>query len=418
MRTLEETLRLLRERFANGWSRELVAPGSMSLTVSLSPPDARTIVTRRDDVDRWADDWYDWADRAEGVTLTEITRPKTAFGPVTVPARLDFATVGALAAIDDGDRATWAIAGARWTELGALGFRPQHRIASILALAEPDFRLAVAAAVFFRENPRSGLLPRAVPIEGMHTKWLARNRGRVLALLGSDDTADITEDDLDQRDLDALGLVVPPAQADLILCDPADRARVGGVRHLRAPVDELAALPVAPARVLVVENKESAFVLGDVPGLVIIHSLGNNVRPLGLLPWVLSAEVVYWGDLDRAGLTLLSRARAILPRLSSVLMDTSTFARHRHLAVPDATRADPPEDTLTPAELDALAVVAEGPHRLEQERLGHAVAVEALAAALRLQSKVSSSSSGTSTPAATSSSVTRSTMSAAGSPSS
>jgi hypothetical protein len=383
VKALEETLRLLRERFAGGWSRELVEPGSMSLTVSLSPPDARTIVTRRDDVDRWADDWYDWADRAEGVTLTEITRPKTVYGPVTVPARLDFAAVDALAAIDDDDRNTWELARGRWATLVGRGFRPQHRRASILTLAEPDFRLAVAAAVFFRENPRSGLLPRSVPIEGMHTKWLARNRGTVLALLGSDDTADTTEAELDQGDLDALGLVIPPAHADLILCDPADRARVGGLRQLRAPVDELAALPLAPTQVLVVENKESAMLLGDAPGLVMIHSLGNNVRPLGMLPWLRNAQIVYWGDLDRAGLTLLSRARAILPQVSSVLMDTATFERHRHLAVPDATRADPPEDTLSPAELGALALVAEGPHRLEQERLSHAIAAAALAEALR-----------------------------------
>lgn len=384
MRSLAEALDLVHERFTKNWRRELLAPGSMSLTVPLGAPDARTIAGRRDEVDAWTDDWDEWVARTEGVTLTEITREKTAHGPVTVPARIDFATVDALAATHQDDHAFWLLVSSRWAEINALGFHPRQRLAAILTLAEPDFRLALAAAAFFRDEPRSGLLPRAVPIEGMHTKWLARNRGKVLAILGSDDIADVTEDEFDQRDLDALGLVIPPAQADLILNDPADRARIGGLKHLRAPVEELTALPLAPARVLVVENKESALLLGDAPGLVIIHSLGNNVRPLETIPWLRAAEVVYWGDLDRAGLTLLSRARACLPQLTSVLMDVATFQRYRHLAVPDTTRADPPEDTLTPAEREALAVVSDGPHRLEQERLGHAVAIAALTAALRL----------------------------------
>jgi hypothetical protein len=94
-------------------------------------------------------------------------------------------------------------------------------LAQITTLDNYDFDLLVRVARWFTMNPRSGLTMRQVPVAGLHTKWLARHRSLVLALLGlhtarttlPDEPADDGDDGLDVRDLDILGLrplEVPP----------------------------------------------------------------------------------------------------------------------------------------------------------------------------------------------------------------
>ncbi len=124
--------------------------------------------------------------------------------------------------------------------------------------------------------------------------------------------------------------------------------------------------------ILVVENKESAYTIADRPRTVVIHSLGNHLNILSEIGWLDSARQMYWGDLDRAGFTLLSRARARLPSIVSVLMDPVTLAEHKTLAVRDETRVDSPDPNLTDVEAAALAALSaeDGTYmRLEQERL-------------------------------------------------
>jgi hypothetical protein len=81
----------------------------------------------------------------------------------------------------------------------------------------------------------------------------------------------------------------------------------------------------------------------------------------------------YWGDLDRHGFTLLSRARTMVPRLASLLMAPDDTETYRPLAVEEnLDRYDQPDPTLTPAEASALAALqlTEGKYlRTEQERI-------------------------------------------------
>ena len=44
---------------------------------------------------------------------------------------------------------------------------------------------------------------------------------------------------------------------NVILADPTDRALVGGLRHLSAPLPEIDALPLRPETVLIVETRSS-----------------------------------------------------------------------------------------------------------------------------------------------------------------
>jgi hypothetical protein len=138
----------------------------------------------------------------------------------------------------------------------------------IIDLDDADFEILLRTARWFTGNPRSGLTIRQVPVLGMGTKWLARNRRLVLACLNitGEPPAGEPDGELEQDDLDPLGLKALPVHVDLILADPADRTLVGGLRHLNAPLPEVDALPVHPETILIVENKESACLVPDRPG--------------------------------------------------------------------------------------------------------------------------------------------------------
>jgi hypothetical protein len=140
--------------------------------------------------------------------------------------------------------------------------------------------------------------------------------------------------------------------------------------------------------VLIVENKEPALAWSDTTGLVVIHSLGNHLDVLSRLPWIRHDRCWYWGDLDRHGFTLLSRARTMVPRLSSLLMGPGDIETYRPLGVEeDLDRYDQPDPTLTLAEASALAALqlTEGKYlRTEQERIPISDAEHALEQARNL----------------------------------
>jgi hypothetical protein len=393
MRGPDNVLDQLRTKYRKNWRDWLLSNGDGPFSFALSAPSAQAIAHESDLVGRWLRSWREWAEGHPTAALRRATR-RTIVGDQEMFTHLDVQSVGDLVALDKDVAGHWSLANARWTRLrptpgGAAQEPLRPHLQQIVDLDHADFEILLDATEWFLANPRSGLTVRQVQVLGMHTKWLARNRRLVMACLNIVQRTDASDtgsdEDLEQGELDALGLRALPVHVDLILADPADRARVGGLRHLNAPLPEINALPVCPDTVLIVENKESALLVPDHPRTVVIHSLGNRLNVLDDIRWLDSARCLYWGDLDRAGFTLLSRARARLPRLTSFMMDLDTIDDHKSLAVRDVTRADPPDPNLTEAETVALAALStrHGSHlRLEQERLAPSFALERLRRAL------------------------------------
>lgn len=368
----------VRIRYRKNWRDWLLNRAGAQCSFALAAPSAQVIARDSDAVGEWVRAWRNWSRAHPTAGLRRVTR-RTVVGTQEVFTHLDSPTVDALVALDQGLADHWQRANLRWSQIralpgGVVEERLRPLIQQIVDLEDADFEILVEAAIWFTENPRSGLTIRQVPVLGMGTKWLARNRRFVLACLNITEEPHDREPDeeLEQDDLDPLGLKALPIHVDVILADPADRALVGGLRHLSAPLPEVDALPVCPELILIVENKESAYLVPDRPRTAVVHSLGNHLNVLGGIRWLDGAHQLYWGDLDRAGFTLLSRARALLPRLVSVLMDPITLEEHRTLAVQDETRADSPAPNLTDIESAALAALSaeQGTYlRLEQERL-------------------------------------------------
>jgi len=392
MRTPADIVASLKTVYGNRWRDWLVTDQPAPAPLPLGAPKGKVIAAHPRGVEDWIEHWATWVKAHPGTHLAGKS-VRTPFGEQDCPTHLHIDTLCTLACLA-GHSDEWTRATTRWQALAqqwplAVPGLKAH-LTRLMELEDTDFTILLAVAAWLRDNPRSGLMPRQVPVAGMHSKWLRKHRALVLALLAGITASQIgdlsatgcdeptAEDaDLSAEDLDALGLRPRPYLVNVILTDPADRARLHGLHHLAAPADQLAQLPLAPRAVLVIENKESALIVPDQRGLLVVHSLGNHTAVLAELPWMHTARVVYWGDLDRAGLAILARARAAVPALESVLMDSDTLARHRWLAVTDPTSTPRPGPGLTSEEQATYAALVSsdridrvsGPLRLEQERL-------------------------------------------------
>jgi hypothetical protein len=369
-------------RYRSVWRDALLDADSGAYVVALDPPSASAITDRAGEVSAWLNHWRQWAVQHPGVSLRTRTI-RTRFGTQPVHTHLDIPSISALASLNPDTAAHWQRARDKWGQLrrAQVGQTVRPWLTRIIDLDDYNFTNLLAATNWFRAHPRSGLTVRSVPVPGMNTKWLARHRSMVLACLGTaTDSSQLTEQaeefdpvDIPTAELDALGLRPLPREISIVFADPVLRAAVGGLRQITAPVDELAGLQIRPDAVLIVENKEPALTWSDTTGLAIIHSLGNHLDVLARLPWIRDNRCWYWGDLDRHGFTILSRARTVVPHLESLLMTPDDIETYRPLGVEeDLDRYDQPDPTLTPAEANALTALqlTGGKYlRTEQERI-------------------------------------------------
>ena len=248
---------------------------------------------------------------------------------------------------------------------------------TVQSLAGADFTTLLLVVEWLTENPASGWRIRQLPIRGIDTKWLERHR-TVVESLHAAVTGRIS-----------LGLLDAPTLVRVRFLDPA--LRPGGLCDVIAPVEELAALDVAPSVVFVFENLETMFAMPELPGAVVVHGGGYAAPRLGRIPWIQSGRVIYWGDLDSDGFAILHALRSTCAEVTSVLMDEETLLAYRDLWVPEPKAAGGIYSTLTAGEQRALERIRmEGNVRLEQERIAWEFALTQLvmaAAATRLAAR-------------------------------
>jgi hypothetical protein len=235
--------------------------------------------------------------------------------------------------------------------------------------ADTDFERLVAVVRWLEANPRSNLYIRQLPVVGVDTKWLEKRQGLVGELFslvtGSAKAGDFFE---------ITGLKRLPHRVRVMVLCPELRRSIGGLRDFETPIEEVVRLGLRPQRVLVVENHACATALGDMPGCVALAGLGKAVGVLGGVPWAKGIPAVYWGDIDTHGLVILNSARAALPGLQSILMDTATLLEFKELAVHETVQAvESGLEHLTAGEAELLDGLKSGRWglrpRVEQERL-------------------------------------------------
>jgi hypothetical protein len=235
------------------------------------------------------------------------------------------------------------------------------------AVALVDEWPQVLAAVRWLDSARgSGVYLRQISAPGVDTKFIERHRSVLAAMLGvSTSSAGF---------LSQLGLAAKPELVRL--------RGWGPVSEVTLRLTDLASLDLDPATVLIVEN-EITFLSVALParGLV-IWGRGFDVGRLAALPWLKSARVFYWGDLDTHGFAILNQARSVVPGTRSILMDRDTLLTHRDRWVTEPVPTTARLDRLDGDErevYEALVTDEFGARvRLEQERIDWAWVVDRL----------------------------------------
>ena len=155
-----------------------------------------------------------------------------------------------------------------------------------------------------------------------------------------------------------------------------DPAVTGRYRICMVPAAELKKHAPVGSNLLVVENKESGYMLPEIPDTVAVFGGGKNVSWADN-DWICTKrKVAYWGDLDQSGFKILAQFRHKAGfQIPSLMMDPGTIEKHlERMCMDDSGETVEPAEMslLTADEKEAVRLLSSLEHsvnRLEQEKL-------------------------------------------------
>ncbi|GAJ83642.1 hypothetical protein NBRGN_065_00380 [Nocardia brasiliensis NBRC 14402] len=216
-----------------------------------------------------------------------------------------------------------SLAGVVWDDISMI---PIKNARTIAAFDGKDWTNAVAVVNHLTTiGVGEATMVRQLAIPGVHSKWIERNATVLGAMLGVPN--DRTLGDPLTRLFNHIGLKGKDIPLRVTLACPHLRTKAAGLLRFDATIPILNSSTLCPSAVLVVENLELGHTLPtELPGVAIICGLGSGAPLLAALGWVHAAAcVLYWGDIDRAGLAILATVRRAGIRAHAVMMDGTTL---------------------------------------------------------------------------------------------
>lgn len=371
--------------------------------VPLGRPTERDVLTDARSVLAWRDAWVDAKVLGDFEVETDIIAWR-AIGTQTVPVRVLFVNTKAIAKVA-GLLPLWTQVVTRAKRFVALWPGIEEAMVrewAMLADWSDDAVLALERVLtWFVDHPKSGLYLRQLPIEGVDTKWFTEPRKKVVqrllvAIREAKESVPLMAESSEALDPDTTfetvcGLKPLPKLIRGRLLDEVDQKLFYGLSDLSLPLDEWAQLPLHLEIVFISENLQTGLAFEAHPKSVVFFGLGAGVTQLAAIPWVRTARIIYWGDVDTYGLEILAHLRSVLPQTESVMMNRQTLEAFRGLAVAENRQASGAHvEHLRENErevFDALKVGDLARLRLEQERIPWPVARETLLAVARFQAR-------------------------------
>ncbi len=308
-------------------------PMSLSLGV---PSDKTAAEAGWSGLTEWISDWEAEAKPGEGAIQWRARR-FSSMGEQNVPERIDFACADEVAR-RLGELTDWKKDCHRFdrlmTAFPALRENSEFALDFVKGAADwtdEDVERFISVYEWLAEHPSTNLYLRQLPIPGIHTKWMDEKRKKLFLALHR--AVNGTEPDTSTTFESVFGIRVKENRLRFRVLDPAMRALTANLEDLDLPRSQAATLPLAPVCVVFSENEQTGLAFPDMPGVVLVLGLGNNVGDLSEIPWLKNARILYWGDLDTYGFDILDNVRAVLPQTESVLMDEATVERWKCYAV-------------------------------------------------------------------------------------
>lgn len=361
------------------WSRgellraALTGEALFPLQLRLRRPTANDLGSRFDEVRLWIRALEDGS-RAHGFTLEFDEVAHRQLGRNRVPGRVLVPTEADALRIIGKTRAAERFRGLRGQIVEAFPQLGEWITARPLRVLEYDEAWSGLLAVlrWFRAHPCSGLYRRQLEIEGVDTKFIESHRQLLTELLElvlpAEGVVAERGASFDRR----FGLREKPALVRFRLLDESQHLE--GFSDLSVPVAELARRELPVDDVIVTENEVNGLALMPRPRTLVVFGDGYALEKLGVVPWLGSRRLLYWGDIDTHGFAMLDRFRAHFPQASSLMMDRATFLAHRAMWVVEEEPSTESLTRLTDEEHALHRELIRGTHgerlRLEQERIG------------------------------------------------
>jgi len=227
------------------------------------------------------------------------------------------------------------------------------------------------------ENPRSNLYTRALPIEGVDSKFIEQNKNLLDELVLSTYPQHVDTKSPSFESRHGLRQVEPLIRIRFL--DPHLQAEFGfPVEDLALPLKAFHCLSLRSVKVVITENLRNFLVLPSLPETVAVFGGGNAVALLDGVDSLRNVSIFYWGDIDAEGFLMLNRVREMFPQTISLLMDMATFSScNEWVGVGNPTSFSCPP-RLTTAEIELFDRVVADRLRLEQERIPFSLVLKTL----------------------------------------
>ena len=347
------------------------------LTVKLKGPTSGELSSRFAEVSDWIAAW-----RKESLQLVWRHTQHRIIGSNQVPTHALFSDLDEVCRILKTTAALGSFRGLiEITQASSPALTPWLYRRPLMALQlAPTWERLLGVVNWLATHPRPEIYLRQIDLPGVDTKFLERHKGVLSELfelaLGS------TQLDLGASDFEGrFGFRERPPR---LRWRPLGEGTVfRGFTELTVTREDFLHTDPGFSKVVVVENEINFLTFPPVDDAMIVFGSGYKVGTLKGVPWMVSRELYYWGDIDTHGFAILDQFRGYYPQARSLLMDRATFLAHDERWVKEERQVRVTLERLTPEEQSLsqdLLHEEYGPTlRLEQELIGFVSAEKAAA---------------------------------------
>ncbi|MDQ6947023.1 MAG: DUF2220 family protein [Actinomycetota bacterium] len=379
----------LRKRWNTGRYASSYAAGTpwAPIGVPVRAPTAADLLDRFDESRRWAEKFHRDSHTPGGSERFRIehrTVRGRSIGANTLPARIwidSFEQLCALVGTTSHVRALDAIVDQTRSEMPALvGWVIDHPLRSVEH--RELWGQALAAVAWIVDNDTEALYLRQIDAVEVDTKFVERHQKLLDELLSWVLPAERIDPRFTYADFSRRYRFRPKPEYIRFRLLSRQPGFPAGISELRLRSAELAAVELQAETVFIVENEITYLAFPEMSDAIVVFGSGYGLEGIRDLPWLEEKKIVYWGDIDTHGLSILSKLRSRFPNVASMLMDHDTLLAHPRQWVTERAPTNRPLANLTEIEGALYRDLIEDRYghavRLEQERVRLSLLSEAL----------------------------------------